>query len=190
MLLKTWRFFAVMLTALLMSMGFTHLWQLAPRMEAGGPFWFETLRLYRELGPDGPGPWLEVAACVSVALLVPLSRRRGRAFWPTLLAAVLLASSLASWWLLVRPVDLELLSWTATALPVDWVRWRDQWEYAHAARALLSAGALAALLWALLLETPRTALRGMRAVRSAGAEPRPMRRGVHAAPVALSPPRR
>ncbi|HHF7373398.1 hypothetical protein [Legionella bozemanae] len=40
-------------------------------------------------------------------------------------------------------------------LPPDWTRLRDQWEFAHASRAILQIIALAALVISILIELPQ-----------------------------------
>lgn len=49
----------------------------------------------------------------------------------------------------MRPMNLEFVTWTPQAVPADWTRWRDQWEFTHTARAGLfllgSCGLLAAV---------------------------------------------
>ncbi len=154
MLLKAWRFITILLAAVLMTMGFTHLWQLPPRMAFDGALWLETLRRYVQFGPEGPGPVIEVAAVLSTIVLVFMVRRRKPAFALTLVAAIALVLSTAAWWAFVYPVNRELLIWTTETLPQNWTDFRDQWEYAHAARAVLMFVALGALVWSVLAEIP------------------------------------
>jgi hypothetical protein len=47
-----------------------------------------------------------------------------------------------------------MLGLTPETLPPDWTRLRDQWEYTHAARAMLQIIALGSLVVSLLLEIP------------------------------------
>lgn len=154
MLLKAWRFITIMLTAVLLTMGFTHLWQLPHRMDYDGALWLETLTFYIKFGPGGPGPVIEVAAIQSTILLALFARARRPAFALTLVAAIALVVSLGAWWVFIYPVNRELLNWTAETLPQNWTDFRDQWEYTHAARAVLMLIALGALVWSVLAETP------------------------------------
>ena len=154
MLLKAWRFITILLTAVLMTMGFTHLWQLPQRIDYDGTLWLETLTFYIKFGPSGPGPVIEVAAIQSAILVAFLVRDRRPAFAWTLVAAISLVLSLGLWWVLIYPVNRELLKWTAETLPQNWTDFRDQWEYAHAVRAGLMFVALGALVWSVVAETP------------------------------------
>ena len=154
MLLKAWRFITILLTAVLMTMGFTHLWQLPHRMDYDGTLWLETLRFYIKFGPAGPGPVIEVAAVQSAILVAFLVRDRRPAFAWTLVAAISLVVSLGIWWAFIYPVNTELLRWTTETLPQNWTDFRDQWEYTHAARAGLMLVALGCLVWSVVAETP------------------------------------
>jgi hypothetical protein len=153
MFLKAWRFITIMVVAVLMTMGFTHLWQLPPRMTYEGALWFDTLTFYLKFGPSGPGPLVEMAALITTLVLLFLVRGRRPAFDLTLLALVVLALSTVAWWVFVYPVNRELLSWTIDTLPQNWVAFRNQWEYTNAARAILMVIALGALALSVILET-------------------------------------
>jgi hypothetical protein len=154
MLLKWWRFITIMLTAVLLTMGFTHLWQLPHRMDYDGALWLETLRFYIKFGPSGPGPVIEVAAIQSTILVAFLVRNRRPAFAWTLVAAIALVVSLGVWWVFIYPVNTELLKWTAETLPQNWADFRNQWEYAHAVRAGLLFVAYGGVVWSVLAEVP------------------------------------
>lgn len=151
-MLKAWRFITIMLTAVLMTMGFVHVWQLPPRLAYDGTLWLETLTFYIKFGPRGPGPVLEVAAILATTILLVLVRRRRPAFMLTLLALVMLLLATATWWIFVYPVNRELLGWTPDTLPQNWMDFRNQWEYANATRAGLVLIALGTLLISVLWE--------------------------------------
>ncbi|HEY7568228.1 MAG TPA: DUF1772 domain-containing protein [Gemmatimonadaceae bacterium] len=153
-MLKAWRFITIMLTAVLMTMGFAHLWQLPPRMSYDGPLWLDTLTFYIKFGPAGPGPVIEIAAILSTLILLVLVRGRRPALAFTLMALAALVLSTAAWWLFVYPVNRELLTWTMDTMPQNWMDFRDQWEYTNAARAGLMFIALGALVISLIRETP------------------------------------
>ena len=152
MLLKAWQFITIMLTAVLMTMGFTHLWQLPQRLAYDGVLWLDTLTFYVKFGPAGPGPVIEVAALLAAIILVFLVRGRRPAFALTIVAVFLLAASTALWWTLIYPVNRELLTWTVETLPQNWTDFRDQWEYTHSARAALMFLALGTLVAAAIIE--------------------------------------
>jgi hypothetical protein len=60
------------------------------------------------------------------------------------------ATTVAIWARFNQPVNREIGSWRADALPPNWAERRDQWEFAHAASAACHAVSLAALTAAAL----------------------------------------
>jgi hypothetical protein len=54
----------------------------------------------------------------------------------------------------VLPANRVIASWQLDKIPSDWEQWRNQWEYAHAARAVLELVALAVLVLSVVRETP------------------------------------
>lgn len=68
--------------------------------------------------------------------------------------AFFLALSHAAFWVWVAPVNEAMAPLTPETLPADWMDLRNQWEYAHAARALLQLVGLGALVFSLLVEIP------------------------------------
>jgi hypothetical protein len=154
MVLKLWRFATIVLSALLVTLCFTHLWQLQARMGYDATLWLRTLDMHDAFRPTGAGPFVEVGALFTAGVLAFMTRRRYPAFGLTLFAVVVLASSMALWWLLVLPAHDAVMTWTLDAIPADWAVIRTRWEYAHAARAILAFLAFGALVWSIILETP------------------------------------
>ena len=76
MLLKTGRFAAILLVAVLATMTCSHLWQLPARMQYERALWFNTLDLYAQIGPKGVGASIERAAIGAAAVLAVLSGGR------------------------------------------------------------------------------------------------------------------
>jgi hypothetical protein len=72
----------------------------------------------------------------------------------TVIAAVLFATGLLFWWILVYPVNVELAKWVNGPVPANWIEWRSIWEWGQAANGVLQLLGFAALV-ASLLEQPR-----------------------------------
>jgi Anthrone oxygenase len=154
MLIRTLRFGVIMLTAISMATAFAHLLEMPAKLKFDSSKW---LALLQTLYPPAFGPIggvAEVGAVVGIVLLAFVVRRRRAAFRWTLLAAVCLISAHACFWILVAPVNAAMLPLTPETLPPDWTRLRDQWEYTHAARAVLQIMALGGLVVSLLVEIP------------------------------------
>ena len=155
MLVKSWRTITIMLAALSMGMAFCHLLEMPAKMTYDGALWLTLLQtLYGAFGTIGA--FIEVGAVVTVVALAFLVHRRRPAFAWTLLGAFCLVAAHAAWWVWVAPVNAILAPLTPDTLPADWMALRDQWEYTHAARAVLQMIALGALVFSILVETPTT----------------------------------
>ncbi len=159
MLVKTWRFVTIMLTSLSMAMAFCHLLEMPAKMAYDVALWLMLLKtLYWSFGTIGA--FIEVGAVLTAVVLSFLVRQHRPAFGWTLGGAICLIAAHAAWWVWVAPVNATLGPLTPEALPADWTRLRDQWEYTHAARAVLQIIGLGALVFSILVETPRDRSRG------------------------------
>jgi len=172
MLLKTWRFMTVILTALSAGLSFAHLLMLPPRIYYfDAQLWVATTTkgLYALFG--SVGAFVEIGSILTAAVLTFLARGRGPVFRLTLAGAILVALAFASWLIFVAPVNAELATWTPTAFPADWARYRDQWEYAHATNAVIKIVALSSLVLSLLVETGANHIADCRPTVFAAARP-------------------
>jgi hypothetical protein len=158
MFVKTWRLITIMFTALSMGMALCHLLEMPAKMTYEGALWLTLLHtLYGAFGTIGA--FIEVGAVVTAVLLAFLVRQRRSAFGWTLLGALCLVAAHVAWWVWVAPVNATMAPLTPETLPADWMGLRDQWEYTHAARAVLQIIALGALVFSILVEIPTDAFR-------------------------------
>lgn len=147
------RFLTIMLTALSLSAAFAHLLEMPAKLTYDGALWLYLLQtLYPTFGKISGV--CEIGAVVAALVLVAAIRKHPRAFRWTLLAASCLVATHAIFWIWVAPVNAALVPLSPETLPADWTRLRDQWEYAHASRAILQIVALAALVISVLVELP------------------------------------
>jgi hypothetical protein len=154
MLVKIWRLVTVILIGLSMGPVLCHLLEMPAKLAYEGSLW---LRLLHTLYPPAfgtVGAFFEVGAVVTAVALAFLVRQRRPAFGWTLLAALSLVTAHAAFWIWIAPVNATMAPLTPETLPADWMRLRDQWEYTHAARALLQIIAFGALVFSILVETP------------------------------------
>lgn len=152
MRLRAWRFITLILAALSMGMAWAHVLELGPKMALAADEYILVQRIYQAFG--SLGALIEPGAILAAAILVVLVRGRRPAFALSLVGAALLALAFVVWIAFVQPANAELATWEATGAPGDWIRIRDQWEYAHAARFVLQLGGFSLLLASLLAETP------------------------------------
>jgi hypothetical protein len=148
MSLNALRFVALLLAALALGMHLAHALELAPKRAWDGELFLAVQSsLYVWFGRLGP--LFEVGALLAVSSLAWRLRGRpsGRA---AALSAAVLVLALVAWWWLVLPAHAQIRQWTAEALPADWTRWRDQWQFGQAGIFALHLVAFPALLLAVL----------------------------------------
>ena len=83
----------------------------------------------------------------SLALAIAARRRRGE-FLPALVGFLCIAGTQAVFWTFTFPANQATANWTVR--PEGWQALRSQWEYSHAASAVLNLAALVALIVAVL----------------------------------------
>jgi hypothetical protein len=147
----------LMVTALNTGLTFAHLLEMPGKRRFDAPGYLRTQEIYRTFGPLGGA--MEPGAVAAAAMLTYAERRRSSSFSLALLGTGLLASALATWLGLVAPMNARCDRWTHEGIPTDWQRSRDQWEFAHAARAVLQVAGLGALTCAALSDAGAPSLR-------------------------------
>jgi hypothetical protein len=155
MLLKTWRFITLILTALLMGMTFCHVLEFPAKMQYAATLYLTLHRtLYVAFGPPNVGVFIEAGAILATVVLVFLVHQRRPAFWLTLLGAVSLAAGLVVYFVFVEPANVAMKSMALDTPPADWTQWRVQWEYGHAAHFVSHIIGFSALVLSVVLEAP------------------------------------
>jgi hypothetical protein len=162
MLVKIWWLVTIMLTALSMGTALCHLLEMPAKITYEGALWLTLLQTLYPPAFGTIGAFFEVGAVVTAVMLAFLVRRRPAFVW-TLLGALCLVVAHAAFWIWVAPVNATMSPLTPETLPADWMRLRNQWEYTHAARAVLQIVALGALVFSILVEIPTDASRDKRA---------------------------
>jgi hypothetical protein len=143
-----------MLTALSIGTALCHLLEMPAKITLDGALW---LFLLQNLYPPAfgtAGAFFEVGAVITTVVLVLLVHRRRPAFGWTLPAALCMVAAHIIFWVWIAPVNAEMAPLPPETLAVNWMELRDQWEYSHAARAILQIIALGALLFSILVEIP------------------------------------
>jgi hypothetical protein len=140
------RFACILGAASMLVPAGAHLMELPNKLGLGADAYRTVQQLYRGWALSGIVVVPAIAATVVLAI-----RDRGRpfAFPATALAALCLVAGHAIFWTLTFPVNRATENWTR--LPPDWEALRAQWEFSHAAGAVLTFAALALLVWSLLL---------------------------------------
>lgn len=152
MLVRIWRLLTIVLTALSLAPALGHALEMPAKMRYEGALWLTISQtLYGAFGTVGGA--FEIGAVVTTVVLAILVRHRGPAFGWTVLGAACLVAAHVAFWMWLAPVNATVAAFTLETLPADWMALRSQWEYTHAARAVLQIIAVGALVYSVLLET-------------------------------------
>lgn len=152
---QRWLFLSsVLFVGLALGPGLAHLLALPNKIGLGRDDYFVAQGIYRG--------WNLLAVVVVGALVSTLGlslalRRqvpRSGSAW-ALAAFLCLAGAQALFWIFTYPANVATANWTRQ--PADWEALRVQWEYSHAAGALLTLAALLNLAGAALARFERTA---------------------------------
>jgi hypothetical protein len=131
------RFLALIVTAVALIPGGAHLFELPNKIGLPQDDYFVVQGIYR--GWALFGAVIIPAALANLALAILLRRDR-RAFWLAFAAFLLIAASLAVFFTWTFPANEATANWTVA--PANWATLRLQWEYSHAANAVLTFAAL------------------------------------------------
>lgn len=155
-MLKTFQFVAVMCSAIAMAAGLAHLMEMPHKMAFPRADYLVVQQIYRGWAMLGIVIIAALLACVLAALKL---RGQGARFWLTAGAGACIAAALAVFFAFTFPANQATANWTV--LPDDWEALRRQWEYSHAAAAVLYVLAVALLTLSLLCkcEQPYTPAR-------------------------------
>lgn len=152
MSVKIWRFAAIYLTAITLALTLSHLLEMPGKLTWGQELYMAVQHsLYFYFAVVGAPAELGAVLCLSV--LCFLMRRRKHSFQLTLIAAICVAAGLAVWFAVVSPANREMAQWTTLPLPETWLETRRNWEFGHAASAVLDLVGFGALIASVLFDT-------------------------------------
>jgi len=140
------RLVALLLITVTTSAGLARLFALPNKIGLPRESYLTVQQVYRGWSLLGVAFFGALAATTWFAVLA----RGRRAFYPTLVAALSLAASLIVFFAFTYPANQQTANWTQ--LPEHWERLRLQWEYSHAAGAILDLVALISFAVSLLVE--------------------------------------
>jgi hypothetical protein len=134
---KLAHFLAIALTAAAMVPGGAHLFAMAAKMGLAQEPYFTVQQIYRGWALFGIAIFGAVFGNLAVALIV---RRQRLPFRFATTATLLLVAMLAVFFTWTYPANQATQNWTVA--PVNWADLRTQWEYSHAANAVMTFAAL------------------------------------------------
>src|SRR5262245_50409200 len=172
MLLRGWRFAALLLAALALTMTSAHVLELPQKMRYDAALYAAVnTTLYRQFAAVGAA--YTIGALAAADVLVVLTRGRGPAFGWSLAGALCLLAAFASWLMLVQPANRQIgaaLRSAPESVHAPWMRLHPRWEYGHATGFVIQLAGFCALLVPVLVETPRAG-RPLRHARREGDVP-------------------
>ena len=130
--LRTVQFLAVIFTALALVPGGAHFFVLLNKIDLDQAQYFSVQSIYR--GWALFGVVLFGALFLNLAMAMMLRDQR-TAFWFAVAAFIGLATNLAIFFIWTYPANVATNNWTT--VPENWQALRAQWEYSHAANALV-----------------------------------------------------
>lgn len=158
-MLRACRFISIYLTAITLALTFCHLLEMPRKMQYGeGLYMAVQHSLYFYFA--WVGAFAEVGAVLFLVMLCFLVGKRKRTLFLTLTATVCVAAGLAVWFAFVSPANAQMAQWSSVPLPANWTDVRRQWEFGHAASAILDLIGFGALVASVILETPAVATQG------------------------------
>jgi hypothetical protein len=135
--LRLVQFFALIVIALAFVPAGAHLFELPNKIGLPQEQYFVVQNIYRGWALFGFVLFGALGASLALAILL---RGRGAAFWLALGSFVLIAATLAIFFIWTYPANQATSNWTVA--PANWAELRTQWEYAHAVNAVLTFVAL------------------------------------------------
>lgn len=147
MALKTIRFLSLLFAALALVPAGAHLFELPNKIGLSAADYLTVQQIYRGWALFG---FVVLPVLVLTLTLTIMSRGRGDAFIAALIAFLCIAGTQVVFWTYTYPANAQTNQWTM--LPASWEQLRMQWEYSHAASAVLNLIAVIALILSVLLE--------------------------------------
>jgi hypothetical protein len=149
--LKIWRFVCIYLTAITLSLTFSHLLEMPQKFKYDQNLYMAVQHtLYFYYGWVGAP--VELGAVALLIVLCFLVRGRKPSFALTLTATICVAAALVLWFALVAPANTQMAQWTTIPLPDSWMDTRRHWEFGHATSAVLDLIGFGALIASVLFD--------------------------------------
>ena len=128
-----WSFLALLAMALSLGPSFAHLLEAPPRLTVWSPeLWREATVLNGQFVYFAiVGAPLDIGSILLGAILTFVIRHKRPAFWLAMAATILYATSLATWFAVVAPMNAILAQWEPGPIPDNFEAVRNRWEAGH-----------------------------------------------------------
>ena len=163
-MLRVWRFLAIILAALALTMTSAHVLEMPQKMQYDAQLYSAVnTTMYRYFAIVG-GVY-SMGSIIAAGVLAFLVRRDRAVFRWALAGALLLVLWFVSWLTLVAPVNNQVataLQSSPAGVSALWMQLRRRWEYGHAIGFVLQLLGLCALLISVLVDTSRRVASGQK----------------------------
>jgi hypothetical protein len=149
MALKIVRFLAFLFVALALGAALAHLYALPNKIEMPQHAYLAAQQAYRGWALLGV---VVVGEVLALAVLAFMVRARRLVFGLSFGAFLCTVGGQVLFWAYTYPANQATENWTR--LPADWMALRAEWEYSHAAGAVLSLAAFLLLVLSVLVDEP------------------------------------
>jgi ABC-type cobalamin transport system permease subunit len=139
--MTTARFLSLLFSALALAPALAHVLELLNKVHLSRDEYLTVQQIYRGWALLGT---VVLGALLSTLVLTIMLRKQPKLFRLTLAAFLCLVGAQVVFWTFTFPTNQETNNWTV--LPAHWESLRTQWEYSHAAGALLNLAAFIALV--------------------------------------------
>jgi hypothetical protein len=146
--LRIVEFAAILLTALSLVPAGAHLAALPNKIALDQDAYFVVQGIYRGWALFG----FVLISAILANLVLAFMLRGGAGYLPALVAFLLMTATLAVFFIWTFPANQATDNWTVA--PENWQALKAQWEYSHAANAVITFLALCSLVVAVLSTTP------------------------------------
>jgi hypothetical protein len=138
-----WWFLSIACVALALVPAGAHLAELPHKFKLSAHDYLVVQQLYAGWSIFGV---IVSCALLSTGVLTVVERREPAILTAALLAFLCILGTQVAFWVFTQPANRATRNWTM--LPENWMQLRNQWEYSHAASAVLNLVALFALIYA------------------------------------------
>ncbi len=139
------RFFSLLFAALALAPALAHLLELPNKIGLSRDDYLTVQHIYRGWALLG---FVVAGALLSTLLLTIMVRNWPKVFALTLVAFLCIVGTQVVFWTFTFPANQQTSNWTV--LPENWMVLRTQWEYSHAASAVLNLIAVITLILSIL----------------------------------------
>jgi len=146
MALKAVVFAAIMLVTLTLVPVGAHFFELPHKIGMTQEHYFTVQEIYRGWALFG----IPMVGAVPVTMVLAfMLRAQAVPFRLAVITVLCLLGALTIFFVRIYPANQATQNWTV--VPADWMEWREQWEYSHAANAILIFAGWCALVTAALV---------------------------------------